>query len=173
MSLLPTFQIFKRTLGLWESASGLGASRATKATANISNVQKDTGPSEKCQWPRPLRLFLIFLIFQISNFKSVRLLPIVQVLKKDIWLSRKCQWPRNVHGPWGYCQYYKYSKGHCAIGKVPVGVSRATEAIAITYIQFNILGVSRATEAIAITYSKGHWAIGKCQWPGSVPGHWG
>ena len=35
LRLLPIFQIFKRTLGLRESPSGLGESRATEATANI------------------------------------------------------------------------------------------------------------------------------------------
>ena len=79
LRLLPIFQIFKRTLGLRESPSGLGESRATEATANIkffkrtldlrespsglgesrateaivniTNFQKVTGPSGKSQWP--------------------------------------------------------------------------------------------------------------------------
>ena len=42
LRLLPIFQSLKRTLGLRESPSGLGESRATEATANISNFQKET-----------------------------------------------------------------------------------------------------------------------------------
>ena len=51
MRLLPIFQIFNRTLGLRESPSGLVESQATEATSNISNLQRDTGPLGKSQWP--------------------------------------------------------------------------------------------------------------------------
>ena len=51
LRLLPILKMFKRTLGLRESPSGLGESRATEATANISKFQKDTGPPGTSQWP--------------------------------------------------------------------------------------------------------------------------
>ena len=161
LRLLQIFQIFERTLGHQESPSGLGESQATEATANILNFQEDTGPSGKSQWPGrvpgTLRLLPIFQIFKrtlglwespgglgesapitanISNFQktlglreSARGLGVswateatanISNFQKDTVPSGKCQWPGSVLGHWGYCQYYKYSKVYWAFGKVPV-----------------------------------------------------
>ena len=50
LRLLPIFQIFKRTLGLWESPGGPAKSWVIEAT-DISRGHRVTGTSGKSQWP--------------------------------------------------------------------------------------------------------------------------
>ena len=80
--------------------------------------------------------------------------------------TSKIQWPGKVPGHWGYCQYFKFSKGHWAFGKVPVTWESPgpLRLLLIFQIFKRTLGLWDSPSGL------GHW--GYCQYFKFLKGHW-